>query len=40
MSVYDRLSALGIALPPVTAPAAAYLPLGSCVEIELVAEVE
>ena len=26
MSVYDRLSSLGIALPPVSVPAAAYVP--------------
>ena len=26
MSVYDRLAALGIALPPVATPAAAYVP--------------
>jgi hypothetical protein len=26
MSVYDKLSSLGITLPPVSAPAAAYVP--------------
>ncbi len=26
MSVYDRLSALGITLPPLATPAAAYVP--------------
>lgn len=39
MSIYARLSELALALPEPAAPLAAFAPfVGSCVEIELIAE--